>query len=503
MPSGHKREHVVVLDFGSQYTYLIVRRLRENGAFAISGEGMQDHTRAVVISGSPRSVNMKDAPYPSEDILNSGLPVLGICYGFQVMSKMLGGKVVRSRHPEYGPTSVRVIDRGILMRGFPERFTAWMSHSDEVKEPPKGAKVLAVSENGEIAAWEMPERKLFGVQFHPEVSHTEHGELIFKNFIKLTGISDKWELSAYIRDKMQDVRERVGDNAIVLALSGGVDSGVLAFLLKEAVGEKRVFPIFVDTGLLKKGEPERIRRIFRGFSNLKIVDASKEFITALKGITEPSRKRRVIGSLFMDVFARNAAGFQFLAQGTLYPDVVESGATTASASVIKLHHNVGGLPQELEFTLIEPFRELFKDEVREVGKLMGVPNEVIHRQPFPGPGFAIRIEGEVTPPKIELIREVDAVVERIARETGVYDATWQVFPVLPSCKSTGVKGDEGVFGSIIVIRAVQSEDGMTATPYSLPNNFLKRVVSEITAMPQVVRVLVDVTPKPPATIEFF
>ncbi len=503
MGTKSPHEHVLIIDYGSQYTFLIARRVRENGAFSAVGQQLMDSTRAVILSGSPESVNRERAPMPPLELLDSGLPMLGICYGFQALSKLLGGKVEPSNRPEFGPTRIKVLERGALLRGFPDEFTAWMSHSDEVKEIPSGAKLLAVSENGAIAAWELPTRGIFGVQFHPEVSHTEHGALIFKNFIEIAELSASWSIGDYIREKQNELIERLKGEPVVLALSGGVDSGVLAFFLRQAIGDDRVYPIFVDTGLLKAGEAERIGRLFGEFNHLKIVDASDRFLHALKGVIDPARKRRTIGNLFIDTFVQHAQGFRYLGQGTLYPDVVESGATTQSTSVIKLHHNVGGLPQDMEFQLVEPFRELFKDEVREIGRLIGVPDEIIARQPFPGPGFAVRIEGEVTPQKVELLRKVDEMVERIAKETGVYESTWQVFPILPSCQSTGVKGDRGVFGNVIVIRAVESEDGMTAVPHRLPDSFLSQVVAEITAIPEVVRVLVDVTPKPPATIEFY
>ncbi len=501
--AGYSREHILVLDYGSQYTFLIARRLRENGAFSIVGDDLTPKTRAVVISGSPESVNSPNAPMPDLKLLNAGIPILGICYGFQALSKLLGGSVEPSEHPEFGPTRVKVIEQGVILKGFPSRFTAWMSHSDEVKSPPPDARVLAVSENGQIAAWEIPQRKLFAVQFHPEVSHTEHGGQLFKNFVEFVGLDEKWDLSRFIAEKKDWVRGMVNGNPALLALSGGVDSGVLAYFLRDALGEKLVYPVFVDTGLLKKGEAQRIKRLFGDFRNLKVIDAASEFLNALRGKENPSEKRKIIGSLFIEVFSRHARGFRFLGQGTLYPDVVESGATTSKTSVIKLHHNVGGLPEKMGFELVEPFRELFKDEVREIGRLLGVPEEIISRQPFPGPGFAVRIEGEVTPEKVELLREVDWIVERFAQDSGVYEQTWQIFPILPSCMSTGVKGDVGVFGKVIVLRAVSSFDGMTARPYKLPDEFVQRVVQELTAIPNIVRVLIDVTPKPPGTIEFF
>ncbi|MBO0827794.1 MAG: glutamine-hydrolyzing GMP synthase [Streptosporangiales bacterium] len=509
---------VLVVDFGAQYAQLIARRVREAHVYSEivpstmpAAEMLAKKPRAIILSGGPASVYAEGAPSIDAGLFAGGVPVLGICYGFQAMTQALGGTVERTGGNEFGGTSLTVVDDGVLFRGQPRLRQVWMSHGDEVTQPPPGFQVLAASSGAPVAAFEQPDRRLFGVQFHPEVMHTEHGQQVLERFLyDAAGCRPTWTMLNIVEDQVEAVRRRVGDRQAICGLSGGVDSAVAAALVQRAIGD-RLTCVFVDHGLLRKGEAEQVEKDFVAASGvrLKVVDASKRFLDALAGVVDPEEKRRVIGHEFIRVFedaAREVAAegdVGYLVQGTLYPDVVESGGGTGTAN-IKSHHNVGGLPDDLAFELVEPLRWLFKDEVRRVGEELGLPPEIVWRQPFPGPGLAIRIIGEVTGERLAILRDADAVAREELTRAGVDRDVWQCPVVLlADVRSVGVQGDGRTYGHPVVLRPVTSEDAMTADWARLPYDLLTRISTRITNEVRAVnRVVLDVTSKPPGTIEW-
>ena len=508
-----QQELVVVLDFGAQYSQLIARRIRECHVYSeimpfdTSAQDLKALNPAgIVFSGGPSSVYEPGAPSCDPAIFDLGIPILGICYGMQLMGHMLGGKVVPGDKREYGKTDLEVLDDRDLFKGLERDLVCWMSHGDAVQVPPPGFKVLGRSGNTPVASMSDSERKFYGVQFHPEVVHTPRGTEILRNFLyEACGCRGLWNMSSFIEDATAAIREQVKDGQVVCGLSGGVDSSVVAALVNRAIGEQLTC-IFVNHGLLRKGEAEKVRATFAGAFNIKLVyvDAEERFLSKLEGVSEPEQKRKVIGEEFVRVFEEEAAKLgdvQFLAQGTLYPDVIESG--TKTAAMIKTHHNVGGLPDDMEFKLVEPLRNLFKDEVRRVGDELGLPEEITWRHPFPGPGLGIRIIGEVDRDRLNILREADAIIIEEIKNAGLYRKLWQVFAVLPCVRSVGVMGDQRTYSYPIVLRAVTSEDAMTADWARLPDELLERISNRvINEVKGVNRLLYDVSSKPPSTIEW-
>jgi len=506
---------IVVYDFGSQYTRLIARRLRELGVYSVivgphvPARDLAEHEPAgVILSGGPRSVGEPGAPGLPEGLIELGLPVLAVCYGMQLVARERGGRVAPAGRGEYGKVTLAEYG-GRLFEGVEGEFVAWMSHGDSVLEAPPGFTVTAVSEGGAIAAMEDDASGVYCLQFHPEVRHTPKGSRLLERFVERTGAPRDWTPESIVQRAVEDVRERVGGERVLLAVSGGVDSSTLALLLTRAIGD-RLVPVFVDHGLLRLGEAEEVELALRGLGvPLRVVDAKDRFLAALRGVTDPEGKRKAIGREFIRVFEEQAravaadAPVRFLAQGTLYPDVIESSAGSHGAAVIKSHHNVGGLPEDLRFELIEPFRTLFKDEVREVAEALGLPPHLRDRHPFPGPGLAIRVIGEVTEERLALLARVDDIFVSALREFGLYHETWQALAVLTPVRSVGVMGDGRSYGYMVALRAVTSEDGMTADWARLPHDFIATVANRIVnAVPEVNRVVYDVTSKPPGTIEW-
>ena len=510
------KEGILIIDFGSQYVQLIARRVRESNVHSvvyppkITAEKIKKIAPGgIIFSGGPSSVYDKGAPKVDPAIFDLGIPILGICYGMQLIGKQMGGKIIKSGKSEYGRAEVNYSRRSPLFKGMPERGTTWMSHCDKVEKLPKGFKSIAKSGNTKNASFYNSERKIFGVQFHPEVVHTDKGKKILSNFLfDICGCKRSWTVKSFIKNKVADIREHVGDNKVILGLSGGVDSTVAAVLLNEAIG-KNLHCIFVDNGLLRKGERKRVKELFtRNIKlNLKVIDAEKEFLDALKGVSSPERKRKIIGKVFIDVFERSAEKLKnvhYLAQGTLYPDVIESQSFFGGPSkTIKSHHNVGGLPKKMGLKLVEPLRDLFKDEVRAVGKEMGLPDGLVNRQPFPGPGLAVRILGDIRKGYLDILREIDWIIIDAAKKHGIYEKTWQIFGVLLPVKSVGVMGDMRTYENTAVIRAVTSVDGMTADwariPYDVLGELSNRIINEVKG---VNRVVYDISSKPPSTIEW-
>jgi len=508
-------DEVVVLDYGGQYSQLIARRVRECGVFS---ELLPHHVgprevarrkpKGVILSGGPASVYADGAPPLDPELLELGIPVLGICYGMQLIARELGGQVQGAEVGEFGRSQLTVRDSGRLLAGTPGEQTCWMSHRDTVFAPPPGFTALASSTASPVAAFESPERGIYGIQFHPEVVHTPYGQQVLTNFLDdVCGCERTWSARSVIDEQIERIRAQVGDGRAICGLSGGVDSSVAALLVHRAIGDKLTC-VFVDHGMMRKNEGAQVIAAFRDHFHVPLVavDAADRFLARLQGVTDPEEKRKRIGAEFIRVFEEEAAKLQdarFLVQGTLYSDVIESGGGTG-ADTIKSHHNVGGLPDDLEFELVEPLRALFKDEVRAVGAELGLPERLVWRQPFPGPGLAIRIVGgEATRERLETLREADAILQDEIRKAGLYRELWQSFCVLPDIRTVGVQGDVRTYGNVIVIRAVTSDDAMTADWARLPYDLLEQIASRmINEIRPVGRVVLDITSKPPGTIEW-
>ena len=512
-----KSDAIAVIDFGSQYSQLIVRRVREARVYceliphdAPEEEALSLRPSGFILSGGPASVYAREAPSLPPYVLKSGLPVLGICYGMQLLADELGGRVARAEKREYGVSELHVSDlESPLFGGAPFSQPVWMSHGDFIERLPPGFRSLAYTANSPLAAMGDEERRLYGLQFHPEVSHTRHGGHILSNFVHhICGCKETWTPQSFVEQSVRQIKKLVGSSSVICALSGGVDSIVTASLLHEAIGN-HLTSVFVDHGLLRKGEVERNRSLFERYLDLNVVyvDARERFLDRLQGVVDPEQKRLIIGEEFIRVFEEEAAKLgpiQYLAQGTLYPDLIESAGTgRGGAARIKAHHNVGGLPSRMAFSLIEPLRYLFKDEVRQVGLELGLPEEMVHRHPFPGPGLAVRIVGEVTPERLAMVRAADSIVMDEIRRAMLYRDIWQCFAVLTPVKSVGVMGDQRTYEYVVAIRAVTSEDGMTADWFPLAPEVLGRISTRIiNEVSGINRVVYDVTSKPPSTIEW-
>jgi len=506
-------ETLLILDFGSQYTQLIARRVRELSVKSeivpptlSAQEIAQARPIGLILSGGPASVYDQQAVSPDPAIFQLGIPILGVCYGQQVMARLLGGEVASSGRREYGAAELEVVAPCALFAGLPSRQRVWMSHGDEVIRLPQGFRRVAATEAAPLAAMAWEERKLFGIQFHPEVKHTEFGQQILDNFLRLCGARRDWTPASLRRQAVQAIREKVQEGQVIVALSGGVDSTVTALLCREAVGE-RTIPIFVDTGLLRLGEAEKVMERFAAFGlAVDRVNAAERFFAALAGVEDPEEKRRRIGHEFVAVFRQEAAKFpqaRYLAQGTLYPDVIESTSVKGPSATIKTHHNVGGLPKELGFELVEPLRFLFKDEVRRLGLELGLGEEFVFRQPFPGPGLAVRILGEVTPERVAILQKADAIFLEEIRAAGLYRQIAQALVVLLPVRSVGVMGDQRTYEHVVALRAITTEDFMTADWYRFSPEFLDRVARRIVGEVRGInRVVYDITSKPPGTIEW-
>lgn len=510
-------DSVIVLDFGAQYSQLIARRVRECGVYSqivpytiAADEVRKIAPKGIIFSGGPSSVKTPGSPRPDKEIFSLGIPILGICYGLQVMSEMLGGNVTCSEKKEYGLQNIDIDDRtSMLLKDVSDHSQVWMSHGDSVDRIPAGFRVTASTPTCPYTVVENDEKKFYGVQFHPEVVHSEEGMKIIRSFVlDIAKARSDWNMGSFIDDAVEEIRRTVGDRQVLCGLSGGVDSSVAALLIHKAIGDQLVC-VFVNNGMLRKNEAENVINLFTKHFNIRLryADAEDAFLAALKGVTEPEAKRKIIGKVFVDTFydeARQCGDISFLAQGTLYPDVIESKSPTGGpSSTIKSHHNVGGLPEDLKWQLLEPLKELFKDEVRALGKELGLPDELVYRHPFPGPGLGVRCIGEVTKERLDTLRDVDAIFIEEIRKAGLYDKIWQVLADLLPVKSVGVQGDERTYKEVCTLRAVTSEDAMTADWFRMPYDVLQRAAARIcNEVKGVNRVLYDITSKPPATIEW-
>ncbi|WP_198306274.1 glutamine-hydrolyzing GMP synthase [Arcobacter vandammei] len=509
-----KHVPIVVLDFGSQYTQIIARKLRESGVYSEIvpyNESIEDimarTPKGIILSGGPASVYASDSYHPDSTIFDLGLPILGICYGMQLISQYFGGSVVPASSHEYGKAKLDFVGDSEIFKDTPSGQIVWMSHGDRVEEIPSGFEKIATSENSPYAAIANTSRNIYAFQFHPEVYHSECGTKLLKNFAKyICGCESTWNMGSFAKEQIARVKKQVGDKKVLCAVSGGVDSSVVATLLFEAIGNQ-VIPVFVDNGLLRANEREQVETIFKSRGiDLITVDASEEFLSKLSGVTDPERKRKIIGETFIEVFDKEAkkhSGVEFLAQGTLYTDVIESVSVKGPSKTIKSHHNVGGLPDWMKFELVEPLREIFKDEVRELGLELGLPRNMINRHPFPGPGLAIRVMGDVNKPDLDLLRKADVILLDVLHSTGYYEKTWQAFTVLLNVKSVGVMGDNRTYDNTVCVRIVDATDGMTATFAHIPHEILetisRRIINEVDGIN---RVVYDISSKPPATIEW-
>lgn len=513
---------IIILDFGSQYTQLIARRIREFNVYCEIHPFNVDITKfnnvkGIIFSGGPDSVYEKNSPKIKSSqldyIINNKIPILGICYGMQLLTYILYGEVVHSRIHEYGLSKIKIISDSLLFKNVPKETIVWMSHGDTIKRLPKEFETVAITENNLVAVAQNDKLNIYLLQFHPEVKHTEYGIQILKNFVfKICKESPTWQMKSFIETSVEEIRKNVENKLSICAISGGVDSSVAATLVYRAIG-KNLHCIFVDNGLLRYGEKERVEQIFRPVfgENLYIVDAEKIFLSHLKGIKDPERKRKIIGKTFIEVFEQQAKKIEkkikkkieFLVQGTLYPDVIESVSVKGPSKTIKTHHNVGGLPKRLKFKLIEPLKFLFKDEVRKLGKELGLPDEILYRHPFPGPGLAVRVIGEVTKHYLDLLKKADKIIEEEIRQAGWYEKVWQCFGVLLPVKTVGIMGDKRTYENVLAIRCVESQDAMTADwvklPYELLGRMSNRIINEVRGIN---RVVYDISSKPPATIEW-